>query len=46
MVNVPELNKIIENRIGTIEPSYFSFYRDVAKGRIRYQDLSVTCMTR
>lgn len=40
MVNVPELHEMIENRIATIEPSYFSFYRDVAKGRIRYQDFS------
>lgn len=47
MVNIPELHKVIENRINTIEPSYFSFYRDVVKGRIRYQqDSSATCMTR
>lgn len=38
MANVPELHKMIENRIATIEPSYFSFYRDVVKGRIRSAD--------
>jgi fatty acid desaturase len=46
MVNVPKLHKMIEHRVDTIEPSYFSFYRNVANGRIRYRDLSVTCMTR
>lgn len=40
MVNVPELHEMIENRIVTIESSYFSFYRDVIKGRIRHQDFS------
>jgi fatty acid desaturase len=40
MVNVPELHEMIENRIVTIESSYFSFYRDVVTGRIRYQEFS------
>jgi len=39
-VNIPELHEMIEDRILTIESSYFSFYRDVVKGRIRHQDFS------
>jgi fatty acid desaturase len=46
MARVPELHELIESRIGTIEPSYWSFYRKVIKGELRYQDLADTCMTR
>lgn len=46
MANVRKLHGLIEDRIETIEPSYWSFYRDVFTGKIVYQDLSETCMTR
>jgi len=46
MAQVPRLHSLIEDRIETVEPSYWSFYRAVATGRLRYQDTSETCMTR
>ncbi|MBV9450182.1 MAG: fatty acid desaturase [Streptosporangiaceae bacterium] len=46
MVRVPELNMLIEGRIATVEPSYWSFYRKVINGELKYRDLAETCMTR
>ncbi len=46
MAQVPRLHSLIEERIETVEPSYWSFYRAVVTGRLRYQDTSQTCMTR
>jgi fatty acid desaturase len=46
MAQVPRLHTLIENRIETVEPSYWSFYRNVLSGRLRYQDDSENCMTR
>jgi fatty acid desaturase len=46
MVNVRRLHATIENRIATVEPGYWSFYRAVFTGQIVYQDASETCMTR
>ncbi|MEW1655432.1 MULTISPECIES: fatty acid desaturase [unclassified Streptomyces] len=46
MVHVRELHGVIENRVQTVEPSYWAFYRDVFTGRITYQDSSENCMTR
>lgn len=46
MVNVRALHQVIESRIETVAPSYWSFYKDVFTGRITYQDHSENCMTR
>jgi fatty acid desaturase len=46
MAQVPRLHTIIAGRVATVEPSYWSFYRNVISGRIRYADPSLTCMTR
>jgi len=46
MARVPELHVLIESRIATTEPSYWSFYRKVLDGELKYQDLTDTCMTR
>ncbi|WP_019065837.1 fatty acid desaturase family protein [Streptomyces hokutonensis] len=46
MVNVRALHRVIEDRVETVAPSYWSFYRDVFTGRITYQDNSENCMTR
>jgi fatty acid desaturase len=46
MVNVRRLHTTIEDRIGTVEPSYWSFYRAVCTGQIVCQNASETCMTR
>jgi fatty acid desaturase len=46
MVNVRALHGIIEERIQTVTPSYWSFYRGVFTGRIRYQSADEYCMTR
>ncbi len=46
MAQVPKLHSLIEDRIETVEPSYWSFYRAVVTGRLRYRDTSQTCMTR
>src|SRR5580658_4011094 len=46
MTRVPELHALIEGRIGTLEPSHWSFYRKVINGELTYQDLADTCMTR
>lgn len=46
MARIPELHVLIEDRISTLEPSYWSFYRKVINGELTYQDLANTCMTR
>ncbi|HEY0636476.1 MAG TPA: fatty acid desaturase [Pseudonocardiaceae bacterium] len=46
MSQVPKLHEIIEDRIETTEPSYWSFYKNVFTGRIVYADPSQNCMTR
>lgn len=46
MAQVPRLHTIIAGRVATVEPSYWSFYRGVVAGRIRYADPRQTCMTR
>jgi fatty acid desaturase len=46
MVQVGKLHRIIEDRIGTIDPSYWTFYKKVITGKLRYRDFTETCMTR
>jgi fatty acid desaturase len=46
MVNVPRLHDSIEEKIETVEPSYWAFYRKVLRGEIVYQGDDQTCMTR
>lgn len=46
MAQVPKLHTVIADRVETVEPSYWSFYRNVITGRIRYADQGQTCMTR
>jgi fatty acid desaturase len=46
MARVPELHGFIEDRIATIDPSYWAFYKKVITGELRYQDDSQNCMTR
>lgn len=46
MVNVRKLHATIADRVATVEPSYWSFYKGVISGRITYQDQSENCMTR
>lgn len=46
MAQVRRLHKVIEDRIENIDPSYWTFYRKVIRGELRYQDASETCMTR
>jgi fatty acid desaturase len=46
MVQVSKVHDIIEHQIETVDPSYWSFYKKVITGKIRYQDFAETCMTR
>ncbi len=46
MVNVRALHGLIEGRIQTVAPSYWSFYKGVFTGRITYQNQDDNCMTR
>lgn len=46
MARVPELHTLIEERIVTIDPSYWAFYKKVLDGQLKYQDSAETCMTR
>lgn len=46
MVNVRGLHGMIENRIGTVAPSYWSFYKDVFTGRVTYRSAAEHPMTR
>ncbi|WP_323840056.1 fatty acid desaturase [Photorhabdus africana] len=45
MCNVKKLNELIKPQLEVVETSYFSFYRDVIRGRITHQE-DATCMTR
>jgi fatty acid desaturase len=46
MENVPALTAKINPHFEVVEDSYWSFYRKVVTGEIRYEDFSETCMTR
>jgi len=46
MAQVPKLHDLIADKVETVEPSYWSFYRNVMTGRLRYQGDDATCMTR
>jgi fatty acid desaturase len=46
MAQVPKLHSLIKDDVETVEPSYWSFYRNVMTGKIRYQGDDATCMTR
>jgi fatty acid desaturase len=46
MENVPELTAQINPHFEVVESSYWSFYKKVVLGEIRYDDFSETCMTR
>jgi len=45
MCNVKMLNKLIEPQLQVLEKSYFAFYCDVIRGRIKHR-VDATCMTR
>jgi len=46
MENVPALSAEIHPHFEVVEDSYWSFYRKVLLGEVRYEDFSETCMTR
>jgi fatty acid desaturase len=46
MENVPALSSEIFPHFEVVEDSYWSFYRKVVTGEVRYEDFSATCMTR
>lgn len=47
MVNVGRLHQLVRSRCAAVEPSYWSFYKKVLSGEIRYADPDAeTCMTR
>lgn len=46
MVNVPRLSELEKPKFAAVEDSYWSFYRKVIHGEIRYDDMGKTCMTR
>lgn len=46
MENVPVLSSQIHPHFEVVEDSYWSFYKKVLLGDIRYEDYSETCMTR
>ncbi|KAB2343598.1 fatty acid desaturase family protein [Actinomadura rudentiformis] len=46
MARIPELHGLIQERIATVESSYWSFYRKVLTGELRYQNAAENCMTR
>jgi fatty acid desaturase len=47
MVNIEALDGLVKDRYEAVEPSYWSFYRKVIQGEIRYRDPEAeTCMTR
>lgn len=47
LANIEDLQRTISTSCEVVEPSYWSFYSGVIKGRINYQDPSAeTCMTR
>jgi fatty acid desaturase len=46
MTNVPRLHELAKQRFESVMPSYWSFYRAVLRGELRYQGEDATCMTR
>jgi fatty acid desaturase len=46
MANVRMLNSMIHNQYEVVESSYWTFYRKVLSGALKYDDPSITCMTR
>jgi fatty acid desaturase len=46
MAQASGLHALIAGRIEAVENSYWSFYRKVIRGDIRYQNAAETCMTR
>ncbi|MEU7428120.1 fatty acid desaturase [Streptomyces sp. NPDC040750] len=46
MAQAEALHALIAGRVEATEKSYWSFYWKVIRGRIRYQNLDETCMTR
>ncbi|MDQ4042068.1 MAG: fatty acid desaturase [Actinomycetota bacterium] len=46
MENVPLLSVQILPHFEVVEDSYWTFYKKVVKGEVRYEDFSATCMTR
>lgn len=46
MAQIEGLHALIADRVVTVEPSYWAFYRKVMTGRIKYQSFDETCMTR
>ena len=46
MAQVPKVHELIADQVETVEASYWSFYRKVMTGALRYQGDDQTCMTR
>jgi fatty acid desaturase len=46
MAQVENLHTLIVDRMVPVEISYWTFYRKVIRGEVRYQTLDETCMTR
>ncbi len=46
MVNVERLHAMARDRFEVVDPSYWSFYRKVMSGELRYRNAEETCMTR
>jgi fatty acid desaturase len=46
MAQIVSLHTVIADRVVPVETSYWTFYRGVVSGRIRYQHQDETCMTR
>jgi fatty acid desaturase len=46
MAQIPNLHALIADKVVPVETSYWRFYLKVLTGKIKYQDLEGTCMTR
>jgi fatty acid desaturase len=46
MAQIENLYTLIADRVVPVETTYWSFYRKVITGEVRYQDFDGTCMTR
>jgi fatty acid desaturase len=46
MAQVRRLHEVIKDRIETVDPGYWTFYRKVISGELKYQDADENCMTR
>jgi len=46
MVNVERLHEMTKDNFAVVDPSYWSFYRNVIRGDLRCQGADETCMTR